>query len=387
MPSPLDWIPDDLSHLREESLYREPRNVTALGDGRCEIDGRVLIDFGSNDYLNLATSDALKDAATVAIQKHGLGARASSLVSGRHPEYQTLCRRLTDFEHADDALLFPTGYMANVGTITALVGSEDSVFCDRLNHASLVDGCRLSKAKFRVYPHRDLTVLNRELEKASGVRRKLIVTDGVFSMDGDLAPLPELWEIAHSHNAMLLVDEAHATGVFGKNGRGSVEHFDLEDQPIIRVGTLSKAIGCLGGFVTGSQDLTDYLRNKAGTQVYSTGLPAVICAAASAAVQEISENPAQRKRLQSLSDLLRTVLSAQNIDYAPGSCGPIVPVILDDAEVAVSVSCKLQEAGFFVPAIRPPTVPAGTSRLRITVSTAHAEDDLRSLVSQLRGML
>ncbi len=387
MPSPLDWIPDDLSHLREESLYREPRNVTALGDGRCEIDGRVLIDFGSNDYLNLATSDALKDAATVAIQKHGLGARASSLVSGRHPEYQTLCRRLTDFEHADDALLFPTGYMANVGTITALVGSEDSVFCDRLNHASLVDGCRLSKAKFRVYPHRDLTVLNRELEKASGVRRKLIVTDGVFSMDGDLAPLPELWEIAHSHNAMLLVDEAHATGVFGKNGRGSVEHFDLEDQPIIRVGTLSKAIGCLGGFVTGSQDLTDYLRNKAGTQVYSTGLPAVICAAASAAVQEISENPAQRKRLQSLSDLLRTVLSTQNIDYAPGSCGPIVPVILDDAEVAVSVSCKLQEAGFFVPAIRPPTVPAGTSRLRITVSTAHAEDDLRSLVSQLRGML
>ena len=387
MSSPLDWIPDELTRLREQSLYRESRNVTALGNGRCEIAGRILIDFGSNDYLNLATSNALKEAGTVAIQKQGLGARASALITGRHPEYQRLCEALSEFEKTDDVILFPTGYMANVGTISALVDSEDAVFCDRLNHASLVDGCRLSRAKFRVYPHRDLTVLNRELEKASDVRRKLIVTDGLFSMDGDLAPLPELWELSQKHDAMLLVDEAHATGVLGEHGRGSVEHFDLEDQPIIRVGTLSKAIGCLGGFVTGSQDFIDYLRNKAGTQIYSTGLPAVICAAASAAIEQIITNPQQRITSQSLSDLLRAELTAQNIDYAAGSCGPIVPVILNDAALALSVSDKLQEAGFFVPAIRPPTVPAGTSRLRITISTSHTEEDLRSLVSQLRGML
>jgi len=387
MPSPLDWISDELTHLREESLYRDSRYVTALGNGRCQIDNAVLLDFGSNDYLDLATSIALKSAASEAIQKHGVGARASALVSGMHPEYQTLCRTISQFEGAGDALLFPTGYMANVGVITALVGQGDVVFCDRLNHASLVDGCRLSHAQFRVYPHCDLDILERELNKVTDARRKLIVTDGLFSMDGDLAPLPELWELSQMHNTMLLVDEAHATGVFGEHGRGSVEHFQLEDKPIIRVGTLSKAIGCLGGFVAGSRELIDYLRNISRTQIYATGLPATLCAAASAAFDQVQSNPEARQRLLANANLCRTELERARINFAHGSCGPIVPVILSDAGLAVSVSQKLQEAGFFVPAIRPPTVPAGTSRLRITLSTAHTNEDIHSLVSHLREVL
>lgn len=386
MPSPLDWIPDELKRLREESLFREPRNVTPLGNGRCRITGQSLIDFGSNDYLDLATSDRLKEATASAVQEYGVGARASALVSGMHEEYQRLAHTLADFEGSDDALLFPTGYMANVGTISALVGPEDTVFCDRLNHASLVDGCRLSRSRFRIYPHADMSLLKRELQKVKSVR-KLIVTDGLFSMDGDLAPLPDLWELAEKNDAMLLVDEAHTTGVFGEKGRGSVEHFELEDKPILRVGTLSKAIGCLGGFVTGSKDLIDFLRNRARTQIYATGLPAGICAAASAAIDHISSQPEQRCHLHQLSDLLRSLLHKQGIEYASGSCGPIVPVILKDADRAVAVSESLQETGFFVPAIRPPTVPAGTSRLRITISAAHTEGDIQSLVSKLRDML
>ncbi|MBD3672160.1 MAG: 8-amino-7-oxononanoate synthase [Planctomycetaceae bacterium] len=386
MPSPLDWIPDELNRLREESLFRETRLVTPLGNGRCEIDNRELIDFGSNDYLDLATSESLKSAAATAIQAYGVGARASALVSGRHPEYERLCRALAVFEGAEEALLFPTGYMANVGTINALIGPNDTVFCDRLNHASLVDGCRLSRARFRIYPHADMSVLERELSKTES-GRKLIVTDGLFSMDGDLAPLPEIWSLAEHHNAMLLVDEAHATGIFGEHGRGSVEHFGLEKKPVVRVGTLSKANGCLGGFVTGTQALIDYLRNKAGTQIYATGLPAGICAAASAAIQHIEKHPEQRTRLRGLSDLLRSLFRRNEILFAAGSCGPIVPVILHDPGRAVTVSGELHDAGFFVPSIRPPTVPAGTSRLRITISSAHTEEDIRSLVSKLRDVL
>lgn len=387
MSSPLDWIPAELDRLRSEHLFRESRFVNPLGDGRCEINDKQLLDFGSNDYLSLARSPLLADTAISAAQSHGVGARASALVSGTHDWHRKLCERISEFERTAAALLFPTGYMASLGTIAALVGPDDAVFCDRLNHASLIDGCRLSRARFRVYPHNDLETLRRELEKTNDARRKLIVTDGLFSMDGDLAPLPQLWQLAKENNAMLLVDEAHATGVFGPSGGGSIEHFNLEDQPIVRVGTLSKAIGCLGGFVAGPQSLIDFLRNRARTQIYTTGLPAALCAAACAAFDHISQHPEERLKLQNLSDLLRSELTERSLEYAAGSCGPIIPVILDDPALAVAISEQLRDRGFFVPAIRPPTVPAGTSRLRITVCSAHREDDIRSLVTHLRDVV
>jgi 8-amino-7-oxononanoate synthase len=387
MSSPFDWIRDELDRLHKDHLFRESRFVNPLGNGRCEIDGQELIDFGSNDYLALSRSSALSTAAVEATQSHGVGARASALISGTHAWHRTLCEKLAEFERSESALLFPTGYMANLGTITALAGRDDAVFCDRLNHASLIDGCRLSRARFRVYPHTDLEILERELNKIAGDRRKLIVTDGLFSMDGDLAPLPELWALAERYNTMLLVDEAHATGVLGPSGRGSIEHFGLEGKPIVRVGTLSKAIGCLGGFVAGPQSLIDFLRNGARTQIYTTALPAAVCAAACAALDHIRQHPEEREKLQELSELLRRELTQQSLEYAPGSCGPIVPVILNDPERAVTISGALRERGFFVPAIRPPTVPAGTSRLRITVCCAHRKEDIRSLVSHLRDVV
>ncbi|HSG70354.1 MAG TPA: aminotransferase class I/II-fold pyridoxal phosphate-dependent enzyme, partial [Planctomycetaceae bacterium] len=221
MTSPFDWIGDELHTLREESLLRERRIVEPLGRGLCRIAGseQELIDFGSNDYLGLATSEQLRSAAIDAVQESGVGARASALVSGTHNWHDRLRRKIAEFEGTDDAILFPTGYAANVGTIAALAGPEDAVFCDRLNHASLVDGCRLSRARFLVYPHCDMEILERELKKAHDTRRRLIVTDGLFSMDGDLAPLDEIWKLAQQYDTMLLVDEAHGTGVFGDRHR------------------------------------------------------------------------------------------------------------------------------------------------------------------------
>jgi 8-amino-7-oxononanoate synthase len=388
--APFSWIDDELRGLRNDSLLRERRIVHPAGPGRCRIEGTdaVLVDFSSNDYLGLAMSPSLRDAAIDAIRESGVGARASALVSGTHGWHERLRRTIADFEGADDALLFPTGYAANVGTISALAGPGDTVFCDRLNHASLVDGCRLSRARFRVYAHKNIPRLERELKKSKNARRRLIVTDGVFSMDGDLAPIDELWELAQHYDATLLVDEAHATGVFGEvHFRGAVEHFGLDGRPIIRVGTLSKAVGCLGGFVTGPKSLIDWLFNNARTQVYSTALPAAVCAAACQAIEAIRKQTVSSKKLHQLADTLRQELSTREIEFSRESRGPIVPVMVRDAEAAIRASQRLQLDGFLVPAIRPPTVPAGTSRLRISLCVEHSEDEILRLVTSLREVL
>jgi 8-amino-7-oxononanoate synthase len=270
-----------------------------------------------------------------------------------------------------------------VGTIGALVGEGDTVYCDRLNHASLVDGCRLSGARFRVYRHERLEKLQRELSTNSGACRRLIVTDGVFSMDGDLAPLPQLCDIAEKFGAMLLVDEAHGTGVFGESGRGVSEHFGVEGRVTIRVGTLSKAVGALGGFVAGPVSLIDWLWNRARMQIYSTALPPAICAGATRAIELISEEPALRERLRENSSRLREQLSLAGVSIAPGVCGPIVPILLDSPEAAVHAASRLASAGVLVGAIRPPTVPRGTSRLRVTVSAAHSPADIDFLAGEV----
>ena len=354
----------------------------ALPGGRCRVDDRVLLNFAGNDYLDIAGDQRLVAAARGALGD-GVGARGSALVCGRGSWHERLERKLVAFEGAEAAILFPTGYAANVGAIAALVGTGDLVLGDRLNHASLVDGCRLSGARFRVYRHCDAAALDRELGKHAGVRRKLIVTDSVFSMDGDLAPLPQLWDVAQRHDAMLLIDEAHATGIWGAGGRGVAELQSLHHERIARVGTLSKALGAQGGFVVGSQVLIDWLWNSARTQMFSTALAPALCAAACAAVEIIEQEPERRVRLLEQCDAFRNMLRERGVEPVPESRGPIVPVVVGDSKAVVQMGAALESLGFLVGVIRPPTVPRGTARLRISISAAHDSSMLTALADAI----
>ena len=383
----LSWIDDELNKRARIGLGRRRLSVTSLPDGWCKVDGQKLRNFASNDYLNLAHDTRVIAAAAKALREAGAGAGASPLVSGRSPFHERLEMRLAEFERAGAAILFPTGFAANLGTITALVGQGDGVFCDRLNHASLVDGCRLSAARLRVYRHDDLTELDDALVKDGAARRRLIVSDSVFSMEGDHAPLVELCQIAERRGAMLMVDEAHATGVYGEHGSGLVEHLGLSDRVAVRVGTLSKAIGSLGGFAVGSAPLIDWLWNVARTQMYSTALPPSACAAAETALGIIETEPDRRRKLWELGARFRQRLAENSINTPSAATGPIVPILLESPDRAVHVASRLQTRGFLVGAIRPPTVPSGTSRLRITMSAAHCELDVDALSTALTETL
>lgn len=376
----LEWIAGELAQLEAENLRRGWRTVRPLPEGWCEVDGRRLRNFSGNDYLGLAGDSRLAAAAMRAIEATGTGARASPLVCGRSEWHAQLEEALAAFEDAEAALLFPSGYAANVGAITALVGAGDVVISDRLNHASLIDGCRLSGAQVRVYPHADVAALDRELAKHRDVRRKLIVTDGVFSMDGDLAPLDELTKVAERHRAMVLVDEAHGTGVFGERGRGACEMFHVEHS-VIRVGTLSKAVGSQGGFVAGPRPLVDWLWNRSRTQVFSTALSPASCAAARVALEIIDTEPHLRITAHRRSEQLRRELRAGGLEPLAGSTGPIVPLLVGDAGRTMQVARTLEAKGFLVGAIRPPTVPRGGARLRISVAAVHTVDDVRALAA------
>ncbi|MGQ0637345.1 MAG: 8-amino-7-oxononanoate synthase [Planctomycetaceae bacterium] len=379
----LDWIAPELAALQSAGLLRRRRVVEPLADGWCLAGGRRLRNFASNDYLNLAHDPRLAEACQRAARESGVGARASALVCGRTHWHAALEDRLARFEGQPAAIVFPTGYAANVGSIAALAGKGDCIFSDRLNHASLIDGCRLSRAAVRLYDHADLAGLERDLQQVIAFRRRLIVTDSVFSMDGDLAPLPELCALAERHQAMLLVDEAHATGVFGASGRGVAELMGVEGKVGVRVGTLSKAAGVQGGFVAGPQPLIDWLWNRARVQIFSTALSPALCAAASTAVELIEREPWRRERLLSLTAGFRERLAAVGVVVPRGAVGPIVPIVLHAPDRALRVAAQLEEAGYLVGAIRPPSIPAGTSRLRITLSCAHTADD----VSQLAQIL
>jgi 8-amino-7-oxononanoate synthase len=349
-----------------------------------EVNGRPLLNLAANDYLCLAGDSRLVEAARAALAESGVGARASALVSGRTTWHEKLESHLAEFEQAEAALLFPTGYAANVGTIAALVDRDDSVFCDRLNHASLIDGCRLSGARLHVVPHLDLAALEDELKKTASRRRRLIVIDSVFSMDGDVADLPELIDLAERYDATLLIDEAHATGVLGEGGRGLAEHFHIHSDRLVRVGTLSKALGCQGGFVVGSSQLIDWLWNKARPQIFSTALPPAIAAAASAALDIVETEPARRTRLQSLSSSLRHRLTEAGLVIPKTRLStPIIPVVLQEERRTLAAAARLEDAGFLVAAIRPPTVPPGSSRLRISLHCDVTDEQLHRLAELL----
>ncbi len=381
-----NWIQDELLRLDEKQTRRTHRcRQSPPVSGLVQIDGEQYIDFSSNDYLGLAADSRLVDAVKSVAGQTGWGAGSSPLVAGRGIWHRRLEQELAKLKQTESALLFSTGFAANVGTITALVGDNDIVFSDERNHASIIDGCRLSKAEICIYRHLDLEHLRECLATANSRGRKLIVTDSLFSMDGDFAPLAELCKLAVDNDAMLMVDEAHATGVWGQQGRGVCEMLNVEDQVPIRVGTLSKALGSLGGFLAGSQELIDLVLNKARTYMFSTAQPEAAAAASLAAIQALYDEPARRQRVIESSKKLRADLSEQGWDLG-NSQSQIIPVILRTESAALEMSESLRSTGIFVPAIRPPAVPSGKSMLRISLTSAHSDDQLQALMSALRQL-
>jgi len=382
---PLAWIDHELAALADRGLRRRLATRHGRQGVRIVIDGRELVNFGSNDYLDLAADPRLAEAAAEAAAEESWGSGASPLVCGRSRAHARLEEALARFEGTEDALVFASGFAANAGTIAALVGPGDAVFTDRKNHASLLDGCRLSRADVRAYPHGDSQRLDHLLARAGRDRRRLIVTDGLFSMDGDLAPLGELADVAERHGAMLLVDEAHATGVFGSQGRGTAEHLGVPDRVQVRIGTLSKALGSVGGFVAGRQSLVDWLVNRARPYVFSTAGPPAAAAAASAALEIVRGEPQRRQTLLARAEKLRAELVGRGWNIGRSE-SQIIPVVLGRAELAVAAAAALRERGLFVPAVRPPTVAEGEAGLRISLSCGHTPEMIDALVECLNEL-
>lgn len=378
---PLAWIGEELGRLNRQGLRRERLWRQGPQGPRVWLEGRELIHFGSNDYLGLAGDPRLVAAAIDAARREGWGSGASPLILGRSQTHQQLEEALARFEGTEDALVFPSGFAANLGAIAALVGPGDAVFADRNNHASLWDGCRLSRADVRAYAHGDWQQLDRLLAR-SPARRKLIVTDGLFSMDGDLAPVAELVGVAQRHGAMLLVDEAHATGVFGPQGRGIAEALGVEQHVSVRVGTLSKALGSAGGFIAGTRRLVQWLVNAARPYIFSTAGPAANAAAALAALEIVQREPQRRIQLLARAASLRQQLGELGWNVG-NSASQIIPLIVGEVEEAVRLARRLRQCGLFVPAIRPPTVPEGQARLRISLTAAHTDEMIAALVAAL----
>ena len=380
---PLDWINAELDGLRQRDLLRELPSPFDLQMATIELAGQRLINFASNDYLGLAADPRLAAAAAEACQSTGVGRGSSPLICGRSTIHAELERRLAEFEHAEAALLFPSGFAANAGVVPALADRGDAIFADAKNHASLIDGCRLSRAETHVYRHNDASHLAELLAAhASNARRSLIVTDTLFSMDGDVAPLAEIAALARRYDAMLLVDEAHATGVFGPAGRGLAEAAGVEQEGLIRIGTLSKALGAAGGFVVGRQTLVDYLANRARSYVFSTAQPAATAAAAIVALDLVAAEPQRGAQLLATAHDLRRRLQAAGWNTGD-SVSQIIPIHIGPAADALALSGRLQQAGLWVPAIRPPSVPAGESLLRLSLTACHTAEMIDALLKEL----
>lgn len=377
-----------LAERRARSLYRQRRIVDGPQGTVLNIDGRETLNFCSNDYLGLANHPDVVDAFKHGADQYGVGSGASHLINGHSRAHHALEEELADFVGRPRALLFSTGYMANLGVVSALVGRGDLVLEDRLNHASLIDAGQLSGARLQRYLHADAGSLDSHLNKLASQqndKRTLVLTDGVFSMDGDLAPLPALAEVGHKHDAWLMVDDAHGLGVLGKTGRGILEHFGLSDTDVpILMGTLGKAIGTFGAFVAGSEALIETLIQQARSYIYTTALPPAVAEATRASLRIIQSDHAQREKLMALIQQFREGARQLGLTLMD-SITPIQPLIVGDAERAVAISDALLERGILVSAIRPPTVPAGTARLRFTFSAPHTEAQVDQLLNALES--
>ena len=374
---------EELAALEEQGLRRRLRGVTGSQGRKIVLDGREVLNFCSNNYLGLADDSRLREAAVECIKEEGIGSGASRLICGNMAAHRELEETIARFKGAESCLTFSTGYMANVGIISSIFGRDDMIFCDRLNHASIIDGIILSQAKFKRYPHNDMEALEEMLRAATGFRRRGIITDSVFSMDGDIAPLDKIMELARKYDCLVMIDEAHALGVMGKNGKGLAEHFGVEDKIDIQMGTLSKAAGSFGAYCCGSKELIDLLVNKARSFVYTTALPPAVAAASKKAIEIIRDEPALRQELWTNTDYFHKAILAIGFNTL-SSVTPIVPIVIGESTVAVEFSKRLLEQGIFVSAIRPPTVPQNTARLRLTVMATHTREDLGYTLEKLK---
>lgn len=374
-------LADQLAALDAAGLRRSRRLLQSPQSARVKVDGREYIAFCSNDYLGLAAHPELVAAAGRGAAEYGVGAGASHLILGHSEPHQAAEQALARHVGSPRALLFSTGYMANVGAVTALVGRGDAIFADRLNHASLNDAALLSRATFRRYPHCDLEALERLLT-GSGAGRKLIASDAVFSMDGDLAPVPGLLALAQRHDAWLLLDDAHGFGVLGKDGGGTLAHFGIHSERIVYVGTLGKAAGVFGAFVAGTDEVVETLVQRARSYIYTTATPPMLACAVLRSLELMAEEQWRRTHLHRLVERVRDGLARLRWRLVESQTA-IQPLLVGENAQALAVSDQLAERGLLVPAIRPPTVPPGTARLRISLSAAHDEDDVGRLIDAL----
>jgi glycine C-acetyltransferase len=384
MSHPLAYLHDQLEEWKRDGVYQRLRILQSASAAESRFDGKEVINLASNNYLGLTTHPKLCEAALDAVKRFGVGSGAVRTISGTMALHMQLEERIADFKNVEACVVFQSGFAANAGTVSALLGPEDHIISDELNHASIIDGCRLSRAKIRVFPHKDAAAAEKILAELDGVSgRKLLISDGVFSMDGDIGPLPALVEAAERHGAIMMVDDAHSSGVLGKAGRGTIDHFGLHGRVHVQVGTLSKAIGVLGGYVCGSRDLIEFLYHRARPFLFSTSHPPAVAAACLAAFDVLEQEP---ERIQSLWDntkYFKQGLVAAGFDTGMSET-PITPVIVGEAKTAYDLSRALFEEGVLATGIGFPTVPKGKARVRTIVTATHTRDELDRALEAFR---
>ncbi|MGB3509094.1 MAG: 8-amino-7-oxononanoate synthase [Microcoleaceae cyanobacterium] len=389
--SPYIWIEQSLSTIQKANWYRSVKTIESLPGAIIKLEGKQLINFASNDYLGLAGDKRLIEAAIAATKEFGTGSTGSRLLTGHRELHQQLEQAIANLKQTEAALVFSSGYLANIGVISTVVSKRDLILSDKYNHSSLKNGAILSGAEIIEYDHNNIEDLTNKVEKyRNNYRRSLIITDSVFSMDGDLCKLPSLLKLADKYNSMLLVDEAHATGVFGINGGGCVEHFGCTGKQLIQIGTLSKALGSLGGYVAGSKSLVEFIKNRAASWIYTTGLTPADTAAALTAIKIIKQEPELRQKLWQNLNILTNLLKNENLqkseekEIIKNYQSPIICFPLKNSAEALEVGEKLKQRGIFAPAIRPPTV--NISRIRISLMATHQTTHLQQLVAVLKNI-
>jgi glycine C-acetyltransferase len=374
--NPLAYLDEALNDLRRQGLYRRLRVLDGEQAARSSVDHRQVVNLSSNNYLGLTTHPTLRARALEALQAFGVGTGSVRTIAGTMAIHLELERRLATFKHTEAAVVFQSGFTANAGTVSSLLGRDDVIVSDELNHASIIDGARLSRATIKVFPHRDVAAAREIVAALPREQRTLLITDGVFSMDGDLGPLPELCEVADEYGCLMMVDDAHASGVFGRNGRGTVDHFGMHGRVDVQVGTLSKALGALGGYVAGSKSLIEFLYHRARPFLFSTSHPPSVAATCIAALDVLENEPQWMERLWANTRFFKAGLEALGFNIGISE-SPITPVIVGDGALAMTLSDKLFDAGVFAQGIGFPTVPQGKARVRTIVTATHTEDELQ----------
>ena len=384
MENPLSYLSEQLNQWRQEGTYQRLRVLQSESAAHSRFDGKEVINLASNNYLGLTTHPKLREAALEAVRKFGVGSGAVRTISGTMSLHLELEERIAAFKHAKACVVFQSGFAANAGTVAAILGPEDHIISDELNHASIIDGCRLSRAKIHVFPHKDTLAAENiltELDRAAG--RKLLISDGVFSMDGDIGPLPGLTAAAEKHGAIMMVDDAHSSGVLGRNGRGTIDHFGLHGRVQVQVGTLSKAIGVLGGYVCGSRDLIEFLYHRARPFLFSTSHPPAVAAACLAAFDVLEQEPERIQNLWNNTKYFKAGLTSSGFDTGMSET-PITPVIVGEPKLAHELSRLLFEEGVLATGIGFPTVPKGKARVRTIVTATHTQQELDRALEAFR---